>query len=170
MHEYKGTYSQYLRQRDLDEARLTKQAAAQVKEVDRLQTLVDRFGAKASKASMAHSLEKRIVRIKAEGVTGPAARRSMRLRLPEPPHAGRTVLEVEGLAKSYATLDVFDHLEFDVGRGDRMLVMGLNGAGKTSLLRILAGVTEPTAGVGPLGLSAHRPATTRRSTRASRPA
>ncbi len=146
MHEYKGTYSQYLRQRDLDEARLTKQAAAQAKEVDRLQTIVDRFGAKASKAAMAHSLEKRIARIQADGVTGPAARRSMRLRLPAPPHAGRTVLEVEGLAKSYASLDVFDGLRFDVGRADRMLVMGLNGAGKTSLLRILAGVTDPTAG------------------------
>jgi len=154
MHEYKGTYSQYLRQRDLDEARQAKQAAAQVKEVDRLQTLVDRFGAKSSKASMAHSIEKRIVRIKAEGVTGPAARRSMRLRLPEPPHAGRTVLEVERLAKSYATLDVFDDLEFTIGRGDRMLVMGLNGAGKTSLLRILAGVAEPTAGSARWGFGA----------------
>ena len=71
MSEYKGTYSQYLAQRAKDEVRLAKQAAAQAKEIDRLQTLVDRFGAKATKASMAHSLEKRIDRIKAGGVEGP---------------------------------------------------------------------------------------------------
>ena len=55
---------------------------------------------------------------------------------------GRTVLEVDGLAKSYGELDVFDGVNFDVGRGERLLIMGLNGAGKTSLLRILAGVTD----------------------------
>src|SRR5690606_37215628 len=43
MHEYKGTYSQYLKQREADEVRLAKEAAARVKEVDRLQTIVDRF-------------------------------------------------------------------------------------------------------------------------------
>ena len=51
------------RPRGQDEERLAKLAAAQAKEIDRLQTLVDRFGAKATKASMAHSLEKRIARI-----------------------------------------------------------------------------------------------------------
>ncbi|MEJ7583718.1 MAG: ABC-F family ATP-binding cassette domain-containing protein [Acidimicrobiales bacterium] len=146
MVEYKGTYSQYLAQRERDEVRLAKQAAAQAKEVDRLQNLVDRFGAKATKAAMAHSLEKRIVRIQAEGVEGPARRRDMRVRLPEPPHAGRTVLEVAGLAKSYGELAVFSDLDFSIGRGERLLVMGFNGAGKTSLLRVLAGVMDADRG------------------------
>ncbi|MEO6318887.1 MAG: ATP-binding cassette domain-containing protein, partial [Acidimicrobiales bacterium] len=61
--EYKGTYSQYVLARAQDEVRLAKVAQRQAKEIDRLQTLVDRFGAKASKASMAHSIEKRIVRL-----------------------------------------------------------------------------------------------------------
>ena len=146
MAEYKGTYSQYLAQREKDEIRLAKQAAAQAKEIDRLQTLIDRFGAKASKASMAHSLEKRIERIKAGGVEGPARRGQLRVRFPEPPRPGRTVLEVEDVAKAYGDNVVFRDLTFDVGRGERYLVMGFNGAGKTSLLRVIAGMTESDAG------------------------
>ena len=101
MVEYKGTYSQYLAQREKDEVRLAKLAAAQAKEIDRLQTIVDRFGAKATKAPMAHSLEKRIARLQHDGArraAGPrgaaaAAARSRRT-------AGRTVLEATDLAKS----------------------------------------------------------------------
>jgi ATPase subunit of ABC transporter with duplicated ATPase domains len=55
-------------------------------------------------------------------------------------------IEVDGLAKAYAGPPVFTDVAFDVGRGERLLVLGLNGAGKTTLLRLLAGVTEPTAG------------------------
>jgi ATPase subunit of ABC transporter with duplicated ATPase domains len=146
MHEYKGTYSQYIAAREADEVRRAKEVAMQAKEIERLQTIVDRFGAKATKASMAHSIEKRIARLKDEAPESAAARKVLKLRLPEPPHCGRTVLEVADLAVSYPGLDVFEDVTFDVGRGDRLLVMGLNGAGKTSLLRVLAGVTEPVIG------------------------
>ena len=67
----------------------------QAKEIDRLQTIVDRFGAKATKASMAHSIEKRIARIEADGVEARHADREHARALPRPPHAGRTVLEVD---------------------------------------------------------------------------
>jgi ATPase subunit of ABC transporter with duplicated ATPase domains len=70
----------------------------------------------------------------------------MKVRLPEPPRPGRTVLEVDGLAKAYGDNVVFTDLTFDVGRGERYLVMGFNGAGKTSLLRVIAGVTEADLG------------------------
>ena len=70
MVEYRGTYSQYVAARERDEVRLAKQAAAQAKEIDRLQGVVDRFGAKATKATMAHSLEKRIDRIQADARRG----------------------------------------------------------------------------------------------------
>jgi ATPase subunit of ABC transporter with duplicated ATPase domains len=145
--EYKGTYSQYRHARERDEARRAKQAARQQAEIARLQTLIDRWGAKASKASFAHSLETRIDRIRRDGVDAPTVRRGLRLRLPDPPPAGRTVLEVAGLAKSYGDgPPVFERLAFDVGRGERLLVLGLNGAGKTTLLRILAGVTDADEG------------------------
>jgi ATPase subunit of ABC transporter with duplicated ATPase domains len=144
--EYRGTYSQYLSARRKDEERLAKMAVRQQAEVDRLQRLVDRFGAKATKAAMAHSLEKRIDRIQRDVVTAPKASRALRVKFPPPPQPGRTVVEVDDLAKSYGSLHVFHNVTFDVGRGERLLVLGLNGAGKTSLLRILAG--ESTSDTG----------------------
>jgi ATPase subunit of ABC transporter with duplicated ATPase domains len=146
MHEYKGTYSQYVKAREADEVRQAKQIAMQAKEVERLQNIVDRFGAKATKAAMAHSIEKRIDRLKEAGPQSRTARKVLKLRLPDPPHSARTVMEVADLAVSYPGLDVFEDVTFDAGRGDRVLVMGLNGAGKTSLLRVLADVTEPVMG------------------------
>jgi len=146
MHEYKGTYSQYLAAREADEARQAKMIAQQAKEIDRLQTIVDRFGAKATKAAMAHSIEKRIERLKESAPDSSVARRTLKLKLPDPPHCARTVLEASELAVSYPGLDVFEDVTFDAGRGDRVLVMGLNGAGKTSLLRVLAGITDPVIG------------------------
>ena len=144
--EYRGTYTQYKRARAEDEARLAKKAVMQAKEVARLQEVVDRFGAKATKAAMAHSIEKRIARIESEGV-GPVRRdRKMNVRFPDPPQAGETVIKANGLSKAYGGPAVFEDVAFDLGRGERLLVLGLNGAGKTSLLRILAG--ETTANLG----------------------
>jgi ATPase subunit of ABC transporter with duplicated ATPase domains len=74
------------------------------------------------------------------------------VRLPEPPHSGRVVLEVTDLAKAYGGPPVFEGVDFAVERGRRLLVLGLNGAGKTSLLRILAGESEASAGTVRLGL------------------
>src|SRR5207247_6997707 len=82
----------------------------------------------------------------ARKVEGPARAKRVRYRFPEPPHSGRTVLVVEGLTKSYGGPSVFEGVTFDLGRGERLLVLGLNGAGKTSLLRILTGQTVADAG------------------------
>jgi ATPase subunit of ABC transporter with duplicated ATPase domains len=145
--EYRGTYSQYKVARAQDEQRRAKVAARQQAEIARLQTLVDRWGAKASKAGFANALETRIGRIRNEAVDAPTARRGLRLHLPDPPPSGRTSLTVSGLAKSYGGgRPVFEDVSFDIGRSERLLVLGLNGAGKTSLLRILAGTTEADAG------------------------
>jgi ATPase subunit of ABC transporter with duplicated ATPase domains len=152
MVEYRGTYSQYQKARVADEARLKKLAAAQEAEMKRLQTFVDRFGAKATKATQAHQVEKRIARIQRDAVTVNKADRNIAVKLPEPPHAGRVVLEVDGVAKSYGGPPIFTDVTFDLGRGERLMVMGLNGAGKTSLLRVLAGETDPDGGGFHFGL------------------
>jgi ATPase subunit of ABC transporter with duplicated ATPase domains len=149
--EYKGTYSQYLVAREKDEIRLAKVAQRQAKEIDRLQSLVDRFGAKATKAAMAHNLEKRIARIEDGRVDAPRAARSVHVRFPPPPKPGRLVLEGRDLAVRYGNLEVFRDVDVVVERGDRLLIMGLNGAGKTSLLRVLAGDRPADAGTVVLG-------------------
>jgi ATPase subunit of ABC transporter with duplicated ATPase domains len=151
LEEYRGTYSQYLVAREKDEVRIAKAAQRQAKEVDRLQTIVDRFGAKATKASMAHSIEKRIVRLEANGVEARKADRTIHVRFPPPPPPGRVVLEGEGLAVRYGDLEVFRDVDLALERGERLLIMGLNGAGKTSLLKVLAGERPADDGTFRLG-------------------
>ena len=149
--EYRGTYSQYVAARHEDEKRQAKLAARQTKELARMQSVVDRFGAKATKAAMAHNMEKRIARLESERVDNPRAARSLRVRFPTPPVPGRTVINAAGLTKSYGGPPIFKDVDFDLGRGERLLVLGLNGAGKTSLLRILAGETDADRGSFELG-------------------
>jgi ATPase subunit of ABC transporter with duplicated ATPase domains len=137
--EYKGTYSQYRTARRKDEQRLTKVAQRQEQEIKRLKTLADSMrGQTVRRARIAKSLDTRVSKLETKKVEGPAREKSVRFRFPPPPHAGRTVLVVDGLTKSYGGGDpVFADVTFDLGRGERLLVMGLNGAGKTSLLKIL---------------------------------
>jgi ATPase subunit of ABC transporter with duplicated ATPase domains len=144
--EYRGTFTQYKAARAADEQRTRRQAMLQEKEIDRLQTVVDRFGAKASKASMAHSIEKRISRMEENRVQVSEKGRTLRVKFPEPPHCGATVLTATGLSKAYRGPSVFEDVSFDLGRGERILILGLNGAGKTTMLRILAGELAPSTG------------------------
>jgi ATPase subunit of ABC transporter with duplicated ATPase domains len=98
------------------------------------------------RARKAQTLDSRVERLKSEAVTGPKRERKVNFRFPDPPHSGRVSLVVESLRKSYSGPPVFDDIGFDLGRGERLLVLGLNGAGKTSMLRILAGESEPDRG------------------------
>ncbi len=150
--EYRGTYSQYRLARRLDERRQAKVAVRQQAEIERLRALADSMRHQTEKrARIAKSLDSRVERLKAHAVAAPKRQRKVTFRFPEPPHSGRVVLEVNELAKSYAGPPVFQDVGFDLGRGERLLVMGLNGAGKTSLLRILAGESLPDRGGFRLG-------------------
>jgi ATPase subunit of ABC transporter with duplicated ATPase domains len=151
--EYKGTYSQYLAARDRDEERQTAIAARQSKEIARLSARADAMrGQSAKRARVARNFDGRVARLEAERVAGPARKRANAVRFPAPPTAGRTVLTATELWKSFGPLDVFADVSFDVGRGERLLVMGLNGAGKTTLLKVLAGELAPDLGTVELGL------------------
>jgi ATPase subunit of ABC transporter with duplicated ATPase domains len=145
--EYKGTYSQYRTARARDEERLTKLAARQEAEIRRLKTLADSMrGQTVKRARIAKTLDTRVSKLAAKKVDGPKRERKVRFRFPEPPHCGRTVLTVDGLAKSYGGPPVFTDVSFSIGRGERLLILGLNGAGKTSLLRILTQQIDADAG------------------------
>ncbi len=145
--EYRGTYSQYREARRRDEERLSALAARQEQEIRRLKTLADSMrGQTAKRARKAKTLDTRASKLESRKVRGPAKERQVRFRFPDPPHCGRTVLVVDDLAKGYGGPPVFEDVSFSVGRGERLLMMGLNGAGKTSLLRILTDQTEADAG------------------------
>jgi ATPase subunit of ABC transporter with duplicated ATPase domains len=150
--EYRGTYTQYLAARKADEERKLKIAARQDSEIRRLRTLADSMRHQTEKrARQAKSLDTRVDKLVAQRVEVKKGERTMRVRLPEPPHAGRTVLEVVDLAKAFGPKVVFEDVTFDVGRGERMLVLGLNGAGKTTLLRTVVGELEADLGEVSLG-------------------
>lgn len=145
---YKGTYSQYRSARTRDDARAAKVAEREEVEVRRLSTMADAMRHQTAKrAKVAKSLDRRVDRLLANKSEAPGrGDRRYRVKFPTPPHTGRLVLEADGLAKSYGGPAVFADVSFAVENGQRLLIVGLNGAGKTSLLRILAGDSEATQG------------------------
>src|SRR5436309_3073334 len=146
--EYRGTYSQYRTARRQDEERLARTAARQQAEIKRLSSLADSMRHSTEKrARKAKTLDTRVERLRSQAVAAPKRQRKVNVRFPTPPRSGSVPLAVQGLAKSYGGPAVFEGVTFDVGRGERLLVLGLNGAGKTSLLRILAGQSEPDRGL-----------------------
>jgi len=151
--EYKGTYSQYREARARDEERSAKVAGRQQAEIRRLSDLADSMRHQtARRARAAKSLDRRAETLKSTAVAGPTRERKYNVRLPDPPRSGRIVLEGIGLTKAYGPEPVFEDIDLTLERGRRLLVMGLNGAGKTSLLRVLASAAEPTAGEVRTGL------------------
>jgi ATPase subunit of ABC transporter with duplicated ATPase domains len=150
--EYKGTYTQYLVAREAHEARDSKLAVRQTREIARLKEQAGAMrGQTAKRARVAKNLDGRRARLESTRVQTSAKRKALAVRFPAPPSAGRTVLTATELWKSFGALDVFADVSFDVGRGERLLVMGLNGAGKTTLLRVLADVLSPDLGEVELG-------------------
>ncbi|MBV9660351.1 MAG: ABC-F family ATP-binding cassette domain-containing protein [Acidimicrobiales bacterium] len=152
--EYRGTYSQYREARQADEERKRRLVTRQQGEIKRLHDLADSMRHQTAKrARVAKSLDKRAERLQAAAVAGPGrADRKYKVRFPEPPRAGRVVLQAEALGQAYGGPMIFQGVTFAVERGERWLVLGLNGAGKTSLLRILAGRAEPKEGACRTGL------------------
>jgi ATPase subunit of ABC transporter with duplicated ATPase domains len=145
--EYRGTYSEYRTARRRDEQRLAKVAQRQQGEIARLSSLADAMRHQTQKrARVAKTLDSRVERMRARAVNPPIRERRISVRFPDPPRAAKVVLRVEGLAKGYAGSLVFEDVSFDLGRTERLLVMGLNGAGKTTLLRLLAAASEPDVG------------------------
>lgn len=147
--EYKGTYSQYRAARAADEERQGALAARQAAEITRLGTLADAMRHQtAARARKAKTIDRRVERMESEAVSRPVSARaaSSAIRFPPPPHAGKVVLELDGLTKGFGGPVLFEGLSLSLARGERLLVMGLNGAGKTTLLRMLAGIVSPDEG------------------------
>ncbi|HKE97761.1 MAG TPA: ABC-F family ATP-binding cassette domain-containing protein [Actinomycetes bacterium] len=144
---YKGTYSEYLAAREARAASEAKRRKILERDIKRLSAFVERYRhSNEVMARRAIVTERRVERMKA--TLAPERRRRARVavRFPEPPPVGRVALEVKALARSYGGPPVFSDLSFDLGRGERLLILGLNGAGKSSLLRMLAGIDPVTDG------------------------
>jgi ATP-binding cassette, subfamily F, member 3 len=114
------------------------------REKKHLQKFVDRFGAKASKASQAKSKMKQIARLKTIEVLNPL--NTTRINIPKIDDKRGMALELEDLEIGYPEKSIAKDVTLDIERGQRIAVLGDNGQGKTTLLKTLAGELEKRAG------------------------
>jgi ATPase subunit of ABC transporter with duplicated ATPase domains len=149
---YKGTWTQYLEAREVREHSEAKQRKVLERDIKRLSAFVERYRhSNEVMARRAMVTERRVEKMKERLTPERRTGRKVAVRFPDPPPSGRFPLEAVDLSRSYGGPPVFKHVSFDLQRGERLLVLGLNGAGKTSLLRILAGIDTPDEGEVRLG-------------------
>lgn len=144
---YHGNYTAFLEQKRAERERREKENEGRLREIAHHQKFVDRFRAKASKARQAQS-KLRLIEKKAEELEElpGSSRRYPRFRFTQRRPSGREVLRVRGVRKAFGENEVLHGVDLDVGRGDRLVILGPNGIGKSTLLKILVGELVPDAG------------------------
>ena len=153
---YPGDYSRFLQSKEEERERREKEIASREKEIAHHQKFVDRFRAKASKARQAQS-KLRLIEKKADSLEElpQTSRRYPTFRFESRRPSGREVLSVKGVSKAYGTNQVLDDVELQVVRGDRLAIMGPNGIGKSTLLKIAVGDLEADDGAVEWGYETH---------------
>jgi ATP-binding cassette, subfamily F, member 3 len=146
---YKGNYSYYLKEKEKRAAAMQKKRELQKAEIKRIQTYIDRFRAKASKASEVQSRVKQLAKF--ELLPEGEKSKPVHFRFPEAKRSGKEVLVAQDLEKEYSGRTVFSRVSFTINRGDKVALLGVNGAGKSTLSRILAGSEAPSRGSAQLG-------------------
>jgi ATPase subunit of ABC transporter with duplicated ATPase domains len=150
--EWKGNYSRFEAQHEADQSQRERASSLEQREIARLTTLADSMrGQTARRAKVAKSLDKRVERMEGQRTQVDKREKASRFRLPPPPRSGATPLAVSKVAVCYGANEVIADITFQVSRGDHIVVIGRNGAGKSSLLRCLAGVQEPSNGAIDVG-------------------
>ena len=150
---YEGDLDWYLREREVRYEHLKAAKENQDHHREQLQRFVDRFRATASKAAQAQSRQKLIDKIDEVRIVLPKRyTQSGRLRLAEPPSSGIEMFRCEDLTFSYdGVKNILHDVSFNITRGDKVALIGYNGLGKTTLMRIIAGTRQPTGGKAVLG-------------------
>lgn len=144
---YKGNYTRFVDAKREERERREKEIEQREKEIAHHQEFVDRFRAKASKARQAQS-KLRMIEKKAgelEALPG-SSRRYPTFRFEPRRPSGKDVLALSGIVKAYDDNLVLHGVDLEVRRGDRIAVIGPNGIGKSTLLRIAMGDVTPDAG------------------------
>ena len=136
--EYTGNYSDFLAAKLRERKRREKEISKREMEIAHHQKFVDRFRAKATKARQAQSKSRMIEKKTDELVSlPPSSRRYPHFRFQQQRDSGRDVLRVKGIKKAFDDNEVLHGVDLLVQRGDRMAIMGPNGIGKSTLLKII---------------------------------
>lgn len=154
IYEYSGSYSKAMLERE--EQLVIREAAIinQQKFIQDKQKLVDRFRAKASKSTMAKSLEKQLSKIEILDQL-PSSGKKMNIRFLPSPRSGDVVIECTNLSKSFGTKEVFKNINLEVLRGEKVALVGQNGQGKSTLVKIISQLLTASGGECVHGYNIH---------------
>src|SRR4051812_21415102 len=134
--DYVGNYSKYTVQRDAMLERLRQAKKEQDEEVARVEMFINRFRYQATKAAQVQSRIKLLEKV--VPIEVPPERKRIHFTFPTCAKSGRTVLELKHVRKTYGPLTVFTDVSLHIERGDRIALVGPNGTGKSTLMRMLS--------------------------------
>ncbi|MBI3512313.1 MAG: ABC-F family ATP-binding cassette domain-containing protein [Bacteroidetes bacterium] len=138
IYDYKANYTRYLQLRkERRETQLSAQKNQQ-KFIDKTEQLIDKYRAKANKASFAQSLIKKLDKIEIIEVDN-EDNQQIRFRFPPAPRSGKIVVEAKDVTKAYGEKIIFKNVNFEIEREDRVAFVGRNGEGKSTMIRLING-------------------------------
>src|SRR5919198_550822 len=142
--DYVGNYSHYLVEHEARIEAMRKAKREQDEEVARVKMFIDRFRYQATKAAQVQSRIKMLEKV--VPIEVPPERKKIHFDFPACAKSGRTVLELKHARKAYGDLVVFNDVNLHIERGDRIALVGPNGVGKSTLMRMLSAEEAPDAG------------------------
>lgn len=146
---YEGNYSFYLQEKELRQQIQQGAFENQQAKIRQTERFIERFKAKASKARQVQSRVKALEKIDLiEEVIDDTAAVNFRFKFKQ--QSGRFICTLKDVSKSYGSLEILKNTSISLERGDKIALVGANGKGKSTLLRILSG-TEPIEGERTLG-------------------
>ena len=153
---YGGNYDFYIRERDIRLENLLASHRRQQEMLAKEEEFIARFKARASHAAQVQSRIKKLEKI--ERIELPESQRVIKFEFSKTPRSGDDVVCFENLTKTWETpgresKTVFSEASGLISRQDKIAVVGVNGAGKSTFLKLLAGRTEPTTGTVTIGAS-----------------
>jgi ATPase subunit of ABC transporter with duplicated ATPase domains len=152
LREYRGNYTKFLHLEEERRLSEEKMAANQDAKITQFTNLADSMrGQTATRARLAKVLDRRVEKLKENRVEVTKKERKVSFKLPQPPRSGDVPMTVEHVSVRYGSLEVLRDANFITRRGDRIVIVGKNGAGKSSLLRCLAGTQDAQEGIVKFG-------------------
>jgi ATPase subunit of ABC transporter with duplicated ATPase domains len=152
---YTGNYDAFIHLKQADRTRMEAEISKREKEIAEQTAFVQRFKAKATKARQAQSKAKRIEKIVIPRLPV-SSRRYPKFIFRQKRHSGKSVVRIDGLCKSYGDKDVLVDVTMEAERGDRLAIIGANGIGKSTLLKIMVGQVEADMGECEWGYETHQ--------------
>jgi ATPase subunit of ABC transporter with duplicated ATPase domains len=151
---YTGGYAAFAVEKRATRERKEAEIARAQKIIADKRAFVDRFGAKASKAKQAQSRLKQIEKIEVEELVE-SSRAAPLFRFPIERPSGKDVLELSKVGKSYGEKRVLESVSLTIRRGEKVAILGANGLGKSTLLKIVVHRLDPDTGESRWGYEAH---------------